>query len=573
MTDIDLSDADFYDKIDETYSQYRIKPDYLRKTFGDFCFPKTMTFQPSQLFLPAFINPNTDFLRLLIYHKIGSGKTCTAVRIAEQFKNTDIRILVVLPAALKENFRKELLGFCAQNAYITSSEARRLRGLNTSDENYKIIMESVNARIDQVYTILSYQKFTKALENGDLNLNDTLLIIDEIHNLINAKGVFYNILYKHIHAAMNLRLVLLTATIIFDKPNEIGLAMNLLRTSDMMPIGSEFNEMFIETVENDKGQLEYNVQNIDTFMQYLKGYVSYYKGAPDMTFPRMNFNVERVKMSNLQHQTYLQTIRVDMDHARALNILDNVNNHFLILSRMVSNICYPNGLLKEEGFESLDRKALSQMNQFSPKMVRMIQYIRDAIGPVFIYSNFKKYGGIMPLVAYLESLGYVNFNEHGPGEKRYATWTGGDKDNVKIDIHKTFNSEANKNGSQIRIIIGSPSVKEGISFRNVDQVHMLEPYWNWSRMDQIIGRAFRFCSHRTLPESRRQVHVFLYIAYHPNVKMSCDEHILQMATVKETINSKFNTYIKESAIDCNLFHVANSTNKDPIVCANQYIAS
>ena len=48
-------------------------------------------------------------------------------------------------------------------------------------------------------------------------------------------------------------------------------------------------------------------------------------------------------------------------------------------------------------------------------------------------------------------------------------------------------------------MLGSPSVREGVSFKRVRQVHILEPYWNMSRYEQVIGRAIRFCSHKDLP--------------------------------------------------------------------------
>ena len=44
---------------------------------------------------------------LLIYHRIGSGKTCSAIQIGEKFKKNK-RIIVVVPASLRGNFRNEL---------------------------------------------------------------------------------------------------------------------------------------------------------------------------------------------------------------------------------------------------------------------------------------------------------------------------------------------------------------------------------------------------------------------------------------------------------------------------------
>ena len=49
---------------------------------------------------------------------------------------------------------------------------------------------------------------------------------------------------------------------------------------------------------------------------------------------------------------------------------------------------------------------------------------------------------------------------------------------------------------------------EGVSFRNVKQVHITEPWWNESRINQIIARASRYCSHASLPNVEQYVDVY-----------------------------------------------------------------
>jgi hypothetical protein len=53
---------------------------------------------------------------------------------------------------------------------------------------------------------------------------------------------------------------------------------------------------------------------------------------------------------------------------------------------------------------------------------------------------------------------------------------------------------------------------EGVDFKNVRQVHLLDPWWNDSRMQQVIGRGVRFCSHKDLPPDKRVVDVFIHLA-------------------------------------------------------------
>ena len=53
-------------------------------------------------------------------------------------------------------------------------------------------------------------------------------------------------------------------------------------------------------------------------------------------------------------------------------------------------------------------------------------------------------------------------------------------------------------------MIISSAGAEGISLTGVRQVHIMEPYWNVSRLDQVIGRAVRYCSHKDVIKSKHQ---------------------------------------------------------------------
>ena len=53
----------------------------------EICFPKKYTLQLPQKFVAEFINPKTPYKGLLLFHKIGAGKTCGAINIAEKWKN------------------------------------------------------------------------------------------------------------------------------------------------------------------------------------------------------------------------------------------------------------------------------------------------------------------------------------------------------------------------------------------------------------------------------------------------------------------------------------------------------
>ena len=78
-------DKNFYKKINTRYKKYTIPKK--KKTFNQICYPKEYKLQPQQIFLSKYISPNTPYKGVLVFHRIGAGKTCTAVRIGEAWKH------------------------------------------------------------------------------------------------------------------------------------------------------------------------------------------------------------------------------------------------------------------------------------------------------------------------------------------------------------------------------------------------------------------------------------------------------------------------------------------------------
>ena len=95
---------------------------------------------------------------------------------------------------------------------------------------------------------------------------------------------------------------------------------------------------------------------------------------------------------------------------------------------------------------------------------------------------------------------------------RYVLWTG-KQTNVqeRVDILKKFNHSNNRYGQDCLILLATSSGAEGISLKNVRQVHIVEPYWNDVRKNQVIGRARRVKSHIDLEKEDRNVKVFTYV--------------------------------------------------------------
>ena len=173
---LNIKDPSFQKEIKKKYSKYIIKTN---PSFKDFCYPPKFTYQLPQLFVADFMNPNTNFKGLLLYHKIGAGKTCASVNIAEQWKHKK-KIMFVCPASLIGNMYKELRSQCAKNEYISDKERKELSNLDPNMKEYDDLVNKINSRIDKHYTIISYNKFVDLSNKRKIDLTNYILIIDEV---------------------------------------------------------------------------------------------------------------------------------------------------------------------------------------------------------------------------------------------------------------------------------------------------------------------------------------------------------------------------------------------------------
>jgi superfamily II DNA or RNA helicase len=565
------------------YQKYQINN--VEQSMEEICFPKNKEYRllPQQAFLSDYLFDNQDINGLLIYHEIGSGKTCTAISIAEKYIQSirkkgesspnDIKIIVILPASLIGNFMNELRGLCPEatsgtNVYVTEEERKQLNKLTPNDKQYKDIMEKIDKRIEKYYTVYSYHKFLKEFYKGLINFNNSLVIIDEVQNMVSLSGDFYKTLLESVNKAkINFKLFLLSATPMFDNPTTIGLTFNLLRPKTEFPIGEDFEGVFFE-----KSGGYFIPKNIELFKTMSQGLVSYYRGDLPVSYPEMTLKTVGVKMSQFQLDTYKKAIKKENKENKKFKASMTFPTNFHLGPRMISNIAYPNGLSNDEGYESI-KESFADIGSYSPKFKKIMEKVNETNGPVFVYSSFLTFGGIQPFVDYLEYLGYKNFDSVGAGSKRYAIYSGDESLDKREKIKMMFNKKENENGSVIKMIVGSPSTKEGISLLRVRQVHIMEPHWNFSRIKQIIGRAVRFCSHKDLPEDQRKVDVYMYLCISNDLKRSVDEYIWSLAKKKHKLISTFEKALKEVAIDCPLFIKRNSfpTDSYKLKCDNEFI--
>ena len=176
-----------YSEINKSFKKYKLSKK--KESMTKICKPTQFKLQPQQLFLRDLFKTK-KIKGLLVYHKIGAGKTCTAISIAEEFKKK-MNIIVVLPAALIGNFEDELRSKCGNNNYISGDESYDLKNLSVKSKKYKKVIKRSKKKIKKFYKIYSYHKFIDLINNSKIRLKNTLLIVDEIQNMISESGIFY----------------------------------------------------------------------------------------------------------------------------------------------------------------------------------------------------------------------------------------------------------------------------------------------------------------------------------------------------------------------------------------------
>jgi hypothetical protein len=200
------------------------------------------------------------------------------------------------------------------------------------------------------------------------------------------------------------------------------------------------------------------------------------------------------------------------------------------------------------------------LDKYSPKIASIIKIIQKSEGIVMIYSQYIG-SGCVPIALALEEAGYNNYTVNNlfksknkvENKGKYMMITGDTKLSPK-EITKTAllrcNSKENKDGNEIKVIIISKAGSEGIDFKNIRQIHILEPWYNLNRTGQIEGRGVRNGSHCNLPYEKRNVLVFLHSTILGNSYESVDFYVYRHAEKKALTIGKISRIIKENAIDC-----------------------
>ena len=629
--------AEFYIYNVPKYSQIKNKDDF-EKISTDLCgdFEKTAY----QYFVSSYISSRTPYKSILLYHGVGVGKTCSAITLAEGFLTShsmyeEPKVWVIMPLALKNSFKEQIFSMssiedfeklanqCTGDLYIKLGQILRE---SPRDKLQTKIKKLIKSR----YRLFTYDAFATFIENEYINkdkiVRDKVIIVDEAHNIRSMSAGtgqqssdiekrVYTSLTNVVENGVNNRLVLLSATPMYNKPEDIFDLLYLLCINDKRDDLRQPFPMFF----NDKNVL--NKQAVGVIEKLATNYISYLKGKNPFTFAvklspkyltnlkflekqyKKDSNNKNILASYDDWLSYIEDGIVtselgekQLEYVAKISGADD-NNVFNNLQPM--NIVYED-TVGEKGFNTFfsrneNTTSLNvrynknydnglfpdgkHLDKYSGKFLNICNIIKNTTGIVVIYSGYI-WSGIVPIAVALEHMGFdregttniLNRPSVIPdapmyGKKsspKYCILSSENSEimgNTSIDnMMKIINSPKNIDGSQIKVILITPVAGEGLSFYNVREMHLVEPWFHFNRVTQIIGRGIRNCRHQQLPLEERNVTVFMHGSIYGGDnadRETTDIHAFRIASKKLIQSATIENVIRDNAVDCSLMRNIN----------------
>lgn len=624
------------------------------------CQQEEFTLSPHQEFVKNFIHPNTPYNGILLYHGMGTGKTCTAIGISEQFRNIHKynpqfnKIWIIASSNVQENFKVQLFDpdklekkndIWTLDSCVGPNLLQELQNYDLQNMTKEMIVKKINKNIDKHYQFLGYEKFANLIFNIIRNikisdekkykkiikekLNDrfgnSLLVIDEAHNVrINGnegdKKIAKYIQLLTSNVKKN-KILLLTGTPMYNDSREIIFLLNILRSNDGLSAikSSEVfdkNGNLLVSKEGEEIGKKNLILKANSYISFVRGenpYIFPFKIYPrdydspssifKFNYPQNQYNnivieegikfldVYLSEMSEFQKQGYkyftqnLRKIPKDQENIKDKNEKNVASGYKEFQDAIYSlNICYPGkkdgeflngktGLLsivakdQNSKYKYIDKDNnffdYEKIGNYSAKIKCMLDLILNSTGTILIYSQYKD-SGLIPIALALEELGMMRINSNDnlflpSGKKanqvrfkgKYSMITG-DPIHSKNNAGeiKVINKDENKDGALCKVVLITQAGSEGIDFKNLRQVHILEPWYNLNRMDQIVGRAIRNCSHKLLPLAKRNCQIFMHGSYVDEYEEMIDLMLYRRCEVKAQKIGMVQKVLKMISVDC-----------------------
>lgn len=453
---------------------------------------------------------------IILDHSTGSGKTLTFMKAVERLhkKDPNSKALLIAPASLVSNVDKEI-----------------------AKHNLKINRDN--------FTAMSYEKAVNRTE--DLAKNHYgLVIADEAHKLRSTGTKRHSNLSELIQGAD--KKILATATTTYNHASDIAPLINLAAGEKELPEGKkEFEKEFIgkeiqrpPILKRLFGAHPVEVSSLK-HKQYLKKilnrYVDHYDLRKDpkavSKFPSKEEQIVNVEMSKDQERVYKY-----LEDALPFHLKFKVRMNMPLDKKESASL---------NAFSTGIRQASNSVRPFSEKKPELTPKIRQATDHLHkMYSEDKNFRGVVysnflagGLADYSDELNSKNIP--------HTVYHGGLSSKEKDQAVEDYNS------GKRPVLLVSSSGAEGLNLKGTKLIQTLEPHFNKSKIDQVVGRGIRYESHEHLPAEERKVLVQHYHSVFPpglfgkSKATSIDKYLYHHSANKDELSSELKELIDGSS--------------------------
>ena len=457
---------------------------------------------PHQEFVRRFMSPYTPYDSLIMYHSLGSGKSiaCIAVAVDHYIHDKKKCIIVTKGDSGTENFAKQI-----QMYHKMSS---RSEDWNMSSFSFKHYISMSNQICN-----LHDEDVTKAFSNS-------IIVLDEVHNVKylrkdNENSVYGSII-RLLRLCSNVKIIIATATPMTDSPEQIQSLLGICNYSrnDKWSMNGiiSYNSTILHKPESSEIGTEKFISGILVYPSYMISHqeIAYRKEnsvqPPDDIYRKLT----HISLFCFKDGIYGREITKTKMNKIKTNVLITSMS-----SKQTKEIKYYKYKILPQYAHMLTGKNLRQSSCKYSKVIEDLTM--NTRGNTFIFLEEVKGSGLLLLASVLEQHGYELYIGQDlnniPKKKRYTMCVGSlDICPNNTDRLDGFNSDINKDGEYVEVLLGSRVIGESITLKNVRQFYCLTPHWNDSTVDQAIGRVVRNCSHSLLNKNERNVNIYIHAA-------------------------------------------------------------
>ena len=159
---------EFYDYKYKAHESKNIEEVSDKLCFSDF------ELAPHQVFVKNFLSSYTPYNSLLLYHGLGTGKTCSAISVAEEMRDylkqidEPNKIIIVASPNVQENFKLQLFdenklksenGYWNINSCVGNKLLNEINPLNIKGFTKNQIIQYIKKIINKYYIFFGYTEF------------------------------------------------------------------------------------------------------------------------------------------------------------------------------------------------------------------------------------------------------------------------------------------------------------------------------------------------------------------------------------------------------------------------------